>query len=105
MCAAMVKSFLNQLKIELQRIKPRRQPKTHDYSRAQLGSDYIFETIEEGQQGYMTGQGQGMKLGDYVLLPDNSYPCQYQVEKIDYYCNQPDIWIALLRKVESIPYL
>lgn len=100
MYIAMFHSVLSQLQVKLQQqIKPRRRPKIHDYTQDEWGSNYIFEAIEGGNRGYMTGQGQGIKLGDYVLLSDQTSPCQYQVEKIDYYSNQPDIWIALLKNV------
>jgi hypothetical protein len=92
--------ILSQLKVKLQQfMKWPRKPQTHDYTQDKWGSTYVFEAIEEGELGYMTGQGQQVKLGDYILLSDGHSSCSYQVKKIDYYCNQPDMWIALLQKV------
>ncbi|WP_339381337.1 hypothetical protein [Brasilonema sp. UFV-L1] len=48
----------------------------------------------------MTGQGKGVKRGDYIILRDSSNACRYQVEDIDYYSEPPDMWIALLQKVD-----
>ncbi|MEI2581633.1 hypothetical protein [Scytonema sp. PRP1] len=47
----------------------------------------------------MTGQGKGIKRGDYIILCNGSQSCRYQVEEIDYYSEPPDMWIALLNDV------
>jgi MioC protein len=73
--------------------------KTHDYTQSYGREDYIFEPIEEGKRGYLTGQGKGIKRGDYLILSDGSHCHRYQVEDIDYYSNSSDMWIALLKKM------
>ena len=77
------------------------QPKnrTHDYTQLVSGEGYIFELIYDGIRGYMTSSGKGVKPGDYIVLADDPNFPQYQVEKIDYYSNPPDMWIALLNRV------
>ena len=75
--------------------------RTHDYTQLVSGSDYIFESIDGESKGYMTGQGKGIKPGDYILLPDGSGISRYQIEEIDYYSNPPDMWIGLLKQVQD----
>ncbi|NMG05978.1 hypothetical protein DP117_03505 [Brasilonema sp. UFV-L1] len=76
------------------------QTKTYDYTQDINGRDYIFESVDNQVKGYMTGQGKGVKRGDYIILRDSSNACRYQVEDIDYYSEPPDMWIALLQKVD-----
>ncbi len=73
--------------------------KTHNYTRAIRGQDYVFEPIEQGLTGHMTGYGKGVKVGDYLILQEGSDRCRYKVEEIDYYSNPEDMWIALLKQV------
>ncbi len=74
--------------------------KTHDYTRLVCGRDYVFEPTENQTRGYMTGQGRGIKSGDYIILQNGFGACIYQVEEIDYYSDPPDMWMALLKKDE-----
>jgi MioC protein len=74
--------------------------KSHDYTQLEKGCDYIFESIDGGRRGYMTGQGKGIKPGEYFILSDESDHHRYQVKEIDYYSNPSDIWIALLERVD-----
>jgi hypothetical protein len=77
--------------------KPKQQlNKTYDYTRYVSGQDYVFESGNDLKKGYMTGQGKGIKRGDYIILKKGSDSCQYQVEEIDYYSEPADMWIALL---------
>ncbi len=91
--------FVTHLRVKCPKITPNRIGKVHDYSQCDSKVDYIFESIDGGNRGYMTGQKPGIQPGDYVLLLENRDQCRYQVEKVDYYSNQQDIWIALLKKV------
>lgn len=75
--------------------------KTHDYSQLISGKDYVFEVINEGIEGQMTGVGKGIKPLDYILLKHKSEIYQYQVEAIDYYSDPPDMWIALLKPIKN----
>lgn len=77
----------------------RKSSKTHDFSRAIRGEDYVFEPIGESLRAYITGYGSGMKVGDYLILREGFDRCRYQVEEIDYYSNPEDMWIALVKQV------
>lgn len=87
--------FLSFYKFILKKTK-HSQNHTHDYTKYFCGRDYIFEPIDNETKGYMTGQGKGIKRGDYIILCNGSKSCRYQVEEIDYYSEPPDMWIALL---------
>lgn len=76
-----------------------KKDKTHDYTQLASGEGYVFELIEGGIRGYMTSYGKGIKPGDYMVLADELSSSHYQVEKIDYYSNLPEMWIALLKRV------
>lgn len=85
----------------IKRLLVRSQPnnKTHDYTKYSERNNYIFEPTEGGNRGYLTGQGSGIKRGDYLILSDGSHCHRYQVEEIDYYSNPPDMWVASLKKI------
>ena len=70
----------------------------HDYTNADQGHDYIFEPINGGIRGYMTGQEKSVKRGDYVILQNGSKSSRYQVENVDYYSNPSDMWLGLLKE-------
>ncbi|MEH1974495.1 MAG: hypothetical protein V7L02_15070 [Nostoc sp.] len=70
--------------------------KTHNYSKLVLGSDYVFDQLNEGTGGYMTGIGKAIKSGDYIIVQHGCQVYQYEVKKIDYYLYPPEIYIALL---------
>ena len=91
-----IPAWLSTIKLLPTRSKPNH--KTHDYTQSHGGDDYIFDPIEEGNGGYLTGQGRGIERGDYLILSDGSHCHRYQVEEIDYYSNPPDMWIALVKK-------
>ena len=74
--------------------------KTYDYTQLVCGRDYVFEPTENQTEGYMTGQGRGIKSGDYIIFQNGSSACKYQVEEINYYSDPPDMWMALLKKDE-----
>ncbi|MBW4630358.1 MAG: hypothetical protein KME30_00180 [Iphinoe sp. HA4291-MV1] len=76
------------------------QSKTYDYTQYVNGHDYVFESVDNQTKGYMTGQGRGIKRGDYIILCDGSNAIRYQIEEIDYYSDPPDMWIALLQEVD-----
>ncbi|BBD68898.1 hypothetical protein NIES4072_37740 [Nostoc commune NIES-4072] len=73
--------------------------KVHDYSQLVSGSDYVFERLNEGTIGYMTGSGTRIKPCDRIILQEGCESYQYQVEEVDYYSDPSDMWIALLKQV------
>ncbi|WP_445635884.1 hypothetical protein NSTC745_00679 [Nostoc sp. DSM 114161] len=92
-------SFFNKLALLTSPVKLKHHNKTHDYSQQLCGSDYIFERVNEGTIGYMTGVGNGVKASDRIILQQGSESYQYQIEEIDYYSYPSDMWIALLKQV------
>ncbi len=93
-------SFFNKLVLLTSPLKELKQrKKIHDYSEQVLGSDYIFERVNEGTIGYMTGVGNGIKASDRIILRQGTESYQYQIEEIDYYSYPSDMWIALLKQV------
>ncbi|MBF2019566.1 MAG: hypothetical protein IGR93_05530 [Hydrococcus sp. C42_A2020_068] len=94
-----VACFIGKPKIKIFSQGAKRKPKTHNYTKLVWGENYIFESIDEENEGYMTGSGKGIECGDELILSKGTNSCRYQVEKIDYYSNPPDMWIAQLKKV------
>ena len=64
------------------------------------GQDYVLEqAVKEGKDTYyMTGHGNGVRSHDYIELQEGSDVVHYQVKRIEYYCDPPDMWIALLTR-------
>lgn len=89
--------FLPLIKFLSNKLKQRKH-KIHDYSGAEYGKDYIFESSNNSQNGYMTARGKAIKCNDYIIIRKGSQYYRYQVKEIDYYSNPPDMWIALLQK-------
>ncbi|MHC5610202.1 MAG: hypothetical protein ACYTXA_04035 [Nostoc sp.] len=87
---ALISSPANELK---------QKNKIHDYSQQVWGTDYVFEDLNEGIMGYMTGVGKTIKPGDRIILRKGCEFYQYQVQEIDYYSNPSDMWMALLKQV------
>lgn len=79
------------------KLKAKKQ-KTHDYTSQVSGQDYVFESIEDDTKGYMTAQGKGIAVGDFITLQDGTETYHYQVEQIDYYSNPSDMWTAVLKR-------
>jgi hypothetical protein len=71
------------------------RPQTHDYTRRTWGHDYsTTAVIDGGMRLRMAGWGAGIKPGDYLILPNGRDTTRYQVEKIDYRIDPPDMWFA-----------
>jgi hypothetical protein len=79
---------------------------THNYTRYIQDDHYVLEAAiatPEGDRGdrfTMTAYGDRVRAGDFILLRQNGEKVRYQVEQIDYYCDQPDLWTALLTKLD-----
>ncbi|MEH2168984.1 MAG: hypothetical protein V7K41_20455 [Nostoc sp.] len=95
-------SFLNKLAVVISPVTELKQKKkTHDYRQQVCGGDYIFERLNEGTIGYMTGVGKSVKTCDRIILREGCESYQYQVEEIDYYSAPSDMWIALLKQIPN----
>lgn len=71
------------------------RPQTHDYTRRTWGHDYsTTQVIDGGMRLRLAGWGHGIEAGDYLILPNGSDTTRYQVEKIDYRMDPPDMWFA-----------
>ncbi len=93
-------SFLNKLALISSPANELKQKnKIHDYSQQVWGTDYVFERLNEGIMGYMTGVGKTIKPGDRIILRQGCESYQYQVQEIDYYSDPSDMWMALLKQV------
>ncbi len=68
--------------------------RTHDYTSRCWGHDYVFRPIDNGQRGDLTGWGNGIRRGDFLLLQNGTGSTRYRVERITYYPDPPDMWEA-----------
>lgn len=69
--------------------------KTHDYTKRYWGHDYTFDPVEDnGQRGHMIGWGHGIKNRDYLIIRNGDGSSRYQVTKIKYMMDPPDMWSA-----------
>jgi len=69
--------------------------KTHDYTRRTWGHDCTTMAVTDGgRQLRLSGWGSGIEAGDYLILPNGDSTTRYQVEKIDYRMDPPDMWFA-----------
>jgi MioC protein len=91
-------NFIGQPKIKIFFQGAKRKPKTHNYTKFVWGEDYVFESLDEGNEGYMTGYGKGIERGDELILSNGTDSFRYRVETIDYYSNPSNMWIAQLKK-------
>lgn len=68
---------------------------THVYSAQAQGCEYVLDVVmdqETGEQLYMTGWRNGVHRLDYILFEENLSSKRYQIEQIDYYCKQSNLW-------------
>ncbi|OKH40338.1 hypothetical protein NIES2101_35010 [Calothrix sp. HK-06] len=82
------------------KLKAKKQ-KTYDYTSQVSGQDYVFEAIDDDAKGYMTAQGKGVAVGDFISLQNGAEIYHYQVEQIEYYSNPSDMWTAVLKRATS----
>ena len=72
--------------------------KTHDYTRRAWGHNYeITQVIDGGLNLSMCGWGNGIRKGDFLILPNGNETTRYQVKSIEYYNNPPDMWKASVK--------
>lgn len=93
-------NFINTLAVLnffVTKLKANKQ-KTYDYTNQVSGQDYMFESIDNHSKGYMTAQGKGIAVGDFINLQHGAEIYHYQVEQIDYYSNPSDMWTAVLKR-------
>lgn len=74
----------------------------HDLTNLEEGQDYVLEPspdLKESGKLYMTGQATNIDRNDYIILQSQSQTKHYQVNKIDYYAEPSDMWIACLSEL------
>jgi len=71
--------------------------KTHDYTQKAWGHDYtVIKVVNKGQQLEALGWGQGLGVGDFLILQNGTGSSRYQIEKISYKSDPRDMWVATL---------
>ena len=76
-----------------------RAPQTHDYTDRTWGHDYVFSPADRaGYVGHLTGWGSGIVAGDFLVLrhPEGG-TTRYEVTRILYFEDPPDMWSATAR--------
>ena len=71
----------------------------HDFRKNKRGwgHDYTFEPSDDGVRGRAAGWKHGIKVGDILLFSNAKSPSgesPYQVTKIKYFRDPPDMWKA-----------
>lgn len=69
--------------------------KTHDYTKRYWGHDFQhFGPRPDGKLPIM-GLGRGIRVGDYIILPNEDETTTYRFMEIKYENNPPDMWKGL----------
>ncbi|WP_069945286.1 hypothetical protein [Alteromonas macleodii] len=58
--------------------------KTHDYTNRRLGHDFYHEGNHWSGLLKIGGWGDGLNVGDYLILPNGKQTTRYQILKIKY---------------------
>lgn len=69
-------------------------PQTHDYTNRGWGHDYIFNPVDGGLRGKISGFGVGIREGDFLILQNKGDTTRYRVESIKYCSDPKDMWHA-----------
>ncbi len=71
--------------------------KTHDYSKPVWGHKVEILTIkDEGIHLRVSGFGNDVNVGDFLILPCEGSTSRYVVDDITYQVNPKDMWFAYL---------
>lgn len=73
-----------------------RKHKTHWYHQEHLGTEFFIETSADSAVSYMTAQGPAVRPGDYIDIASSDGHLKFQVDKIEYYSDPADMWMAQL---------
>lgn len=70
----------------------------HDYRRRHWGHDFaVTHVAADGLRLSVSGWGDGIRRGDYLVLPNRAGATRYRVEEIAYAADPPDMWHAECR--------
>lgn len=78
------------------------EPKTHDYTNRYWGHDFAIHKVD-GLRLDMSGWGDGLEVGDFLILPNNRAmggdgarsTTRYRVESVRYTYDPPDMWFVI----------
>jgi hypothetical protein len=70
-----------------------------DFTLREDGIDYIFESFNQGVQGYLTIQCDSIKPGIYVLLSVDGSHQKYEVREVSFYASPEDMCVAHLVRI------
>jgi hypothetical protein len=71
----------------------------YDFTDQEAGVNYFFDSINQGMEGYLTGYGNKIKPGVYILLSIDQNLQTYEVKELNVYASPADLWTAHLVKV------
>jgi hypothetical protein len=67
---------------------------THDFTSPRWAGDFVLRTLGDGTHGRITGWGLGLKVGDFVLLPNGDRISRFRVDAVGYGIGQPEMFSA-----------
>lgn len=88
-----IKTKLSADRRSLRDVVGRRQV-THDYTKRYWGHDYVFHPESGGLKAHMMGWGHGLKAGHFLILQNGAGSTRYQIKKVKYFDDPPDMWDA-----------
>ena len=80
--------------------------KTHDYTQRYWGHDFsMYNPLDsEGLTATLLGFGRGISVDDYMIFSQtDGNTTRYQVTKIDYYRDPPDMWKMWIKFAPRTP--
>lgn len=61
----------------------------------------LNEIKDQSGSYYMTAQGAPVQPGDYIEITQSQQCAKYQVDDVEYYCDPPDMWRAVLHGISN----
>lgn len=74
----------------------RKRYRIYDYTDAIAGQDYILDLLFNGEQAYLTAQGDEPQLGDRIWLHLEGQTVKYRVVEADSYGDAAGTWMVFL---------
>ncbi len=66
---------------------------THDYTHRRWGHDFSITRVhDDGMRLDMMGWGEGIRRGDYLILPNGESDTRYRVDDVSYMVDPIDMW-------------
>jgi hypothetical protein len=77
--------------------------KVHHYFKCGNEKEFVVESVGASSWNYvMTAFGSDIKIGDFIVVNNQSSSSTYKVEHIDYYLEPADMWVASLMKCNDL---